>query len=209
MPLAKIPVLLAISGKEEVSLPRPNTGPSTWEKVAGFIFGVVFVATLLVLAIKVPNPTEPQFFVFRIVLALAAAGVAAIIPGFLNIESKTVLYVIRAGGALGVFLLVYLVNPPGIFRNEHKVAVRGDVSESATILSGTVVERDTNRAIGQATIVIVGRAEQTITDDNGSFRIDLPANAPLQLRLRVSKTGYQTLDTIVAPAENLMLPLHK
>jgi hypothetical protein len=88
-------------------------------------------------------------------------------------------------------------------------AMRKKRTEAPIVLAGTVVERDTNRAIGQATIVITGRAEQAVTDDNGSFRIDIPAGAPSQLRLHVSKTGYQTLDTIVAPAENLVLPLRK
>lgn len=88
-------------------------------------------------------------------------------------------------------------------------SLRKKTTEAPTVLAGTVVERDTNRAIGQATIVINGRAEQAVTDDNGSFRIDIPAGAPSQLRLHVSKTSYQTLDTIVAPGDNLVLPLHK
>ena len=88
-------------------------------------------------------------------------------------------------------------------------SLRKKTAEAPAVLAGTVVERDTNRAIGQATIVVTGRAEQAVTDDSGSFRIDIPAGASPQLRLHVSKTGYQTLDTIVAPAENLVLPLHK
>src|SRR5712691_6824149 len=79
-------------------------------------------------------------------------------------------------------------------------SLRKKATEAPAVLAGTVVDRDTNRAIGHATIVITGRAEQAVTDDNGSFRIDIPAGAPLQLRLHVSKTGYQILDTIVAPA---------
>lgn len=86
---------------------------------------------------------------------------------------------------------------------------RGRTAETPTVLAGTVVEQDTNSAVRQATIVITGRAEQSITDDNGSFRIDLPVGAPNQLRIRVTKTGFQTLDTTVAPSENLVLPLRK
>jgi hypothetical protein len=88
-------------------------------------------------------------------------------------------------------------------------SLRKKPTDAPTVLAGTVVERDTNRAISQATILINGRAEQAVTDDNGSFRIDIPAGAPTQLRLRISKTGYQTLDTTVAPADNLLLSLHK
>lgn len=85
--------------------------------------------------------------------------------------------------------------------------LRNKTTEAPTVLAGTVVVQDTNQAVGQATIVITGRAEQAVTDDNGSFRIDIPAGALRQLRLRVSKTGFHTLDTTVAPAENLVLPL--
>ncbi len=47
------------------------------QAVVAFVFGVAFVVALLVLAIKFPNPALFQYNVFRIVLALAAAGVAA------------------------------------------------------------------------------------------------------------------------------------
>jgi hypothetical protein len=80
--------------------------------------------------------------------------------------------------------------------------------QAPTVVAGIVVALDTKRAVGQAIIVVTGRAEQAVTDDNGSFRIDLPASAPGQLRILVNKTGFQTLDTtIVAPAANLVLLL--
>lgn len=52
-----------------------------------FVFGVVFVTALLTLAVLFSEPTPFQYTVFRIVLALAAAGVAAVIPGILNVNS--------------------------------------------------------------------------------------------------------------------------
>jgi hypothetical protein len=72
---------------------------------------VVFVVALLVLAIAFPNPTPFQYNVFRIILALAAAGFAATIPGFISVEIGTWL---RAGGALAVFAIVYFYNPAQI-----------------------------------------------------------------------------------------------
>lgn len=76
--------------------------------VLAFIFGVVFLGALLVFAIAFPNPTDRQFEIVRIILALAAGGVAAVIPGFLDLRlgsGKT--WTIRAGGALAVFVIVY------------------------------------------------------------------------------------------------------
>lgn len=87
--------------------------------------------------------------------------------------------------------------------------LRNRTSEVPAVLAGNVVEQGTNQSVGQATITITGRAEQAVTDDNGGFRIDIPAGAPRQLRLRISKPGFETRDTVVAPAENLVLALHK
>jgi hypothetical protein len=77
-------------------------------RVAVFAFGVAFIITLLVLAAKYPNPTSFQYTVFRIVLALAAAGIGAFLPGFLDVQVSTS---IRAGGALAVFIVVYFFSP--------------------------------------------------------------------------------------------------
>lgn len=82
------------------------------ETIMAFIFGVTFVVTLIVLAVRFPNPTPFQYNVFRTVLALAAAGVGALIPGLLNVElSRAAGLLVRAGGALAVFVLTFFFNP--------------------------------------------------------------------------------------------------
>jgi hypothetical protein len=73
-----------------------------------FAFGAVFVVVMLVLAVLFPEPTPFQYEVFKIVLAIAVAGVAAMIPGFLNVEVGNV---IRAGGAIAVFVIIYFFSP--------------------------------------------------------------------------------------------------
>jgi tetratricopeptide (TPR) repeat protein len=94
--------------------------------VLAFSFGVVFVIVLLVLTVAIPNPTATTFFVFRVVLALAAAGVGAILPGLLVIHvSKG----IRAGGALALFVLVYVVNPaPLLVTADADLVERGEIA---------------------------------------------------------------------------------
>ncbi len=80
--------------------------------ILAFIFGVIFVVVLIVLAVKFPNPTSFQRTIFRITLSLAAAGVAAMIPGFINLDvNPTTGLVIRAGGALAIFVIVFFFNP--------------------------------------------------------------------------------------------------
>ena len=73
-----------------------------------FTFGVMFLVTLILLAIFFPTPTPFQYTVFRVVLALAAAGAAAMIPGFLQVNLSDW---IRAGGAIAVFVVVFFYNP--------------------------------------------------------------------------------------------------
>lgn len=83
----------------------------THQRWAAFIFGIAFVVTLIVLAVKFPTPTIFQYTVFRIVLSLAAAGVASMLSGFVELNLSPI---IRAGGSLAVFLIVYFYNPAQI-----------------------------------------------------------------------------------------------
>jgi hypothetical protein len=80
-----------------------------------FFFGLCFVSVLLVLALCFPQPTAFQYMVFRITLALAAAGVAGIIPGMIRLTVKPgTALLIHAGGALAVFVMVYLLAPAAL-----------------------------------------------------------------------------------------------
>lgn len=92
----------------------------------------------------------------------------------------------------------------GLDRPEHgNNAVKNSIS-------GIVVDRDTNHGIAQASIVLVGRPEQSVSEDSGNFNIDLPPDVLERLRLRVSKNGFEPLDTsIEPPADNLVLQLHR
>ncbi len=92
---------------------EPNMNKAAQRKAA-FIFGVAFVVTILILATIFPTPTAFQYQVFRAVLALAAGGIAAMVPGFLEVQIKALL---RAGGALAVFVMVYFFNPAQLVAN--------------------------------------------------------------------------------------------
>lgn len=80
------------------------------DKILAFIFGTVFCTALLVLAVINPNPETFPRFVFRVVLSLAAAGIGAVIPGLLEVR----LPYVRAGGAIGLAVIVYFFNPPAL-----------------------------------------------------------------------------------------------
>jgi hypothetical protein len=85
------------------------------ERFLAFTFGVVFIIALLALAIIFPSPTPFQYLVFRIILALAAAGVAVTFTGFLEIAVSSW---IKAGGALAVFVIVFFYNPADLIAGQ-------------------------------------------------------------------------------------------
>jgi len=71
------------------------------EKWFAAISGLVFLIALSGIALFLPRPEEFQFFVFRVILALAGAAFAAMISGFLVVEGTILRTVVRAGGGLG------------------------------------------------------------------------------------------------------------
>lgn len=81
------------------------------QTLLSFCFGVVFVIVLLVIAFTTPKPTDFQYTIFRIILSLAAGGVVAAFPGFIEVTFGKWL---RSGGALAVFVLVYFYAPAAI-----------------------------------------------------------------------------------------------
>jgi hypothetical protein len=126
----------------------------TQERLAAFVFGVVFLIVMLVIAIWLPNPTQPQFEIFKVVLALAAAGVTGFIPGFLEV---TVPGYVRAGGALAVFVLIYTHTPAEVVATaQPRAAVTRDLQgrvydSSGKPLSAARVQVDDDELQARAT----------------------------------------------------------
>ena len=90
----------------------------TWQIVTSVAIGVISVIAVLFLSVAIPNPTAWQGFVFRGCLALGLAAVAVIVPGFLNVNAQVrgagSYFKIFAGGAIAIFIVIWLVNPPEI-----------------------------------------------------------------------------------------------
>lgn len=110
-PLSALAGELRVRERPDKPGAQPDPRPRTGQLIAAFIFGTVFVIVMLVLALCYPNPTSFQYTTFRIVLALAASGVAAMIPGFIHARIGSWL---RASGAIAVFALVYLKSPAAL-----------------------------------------------------------------------------------------------
>lgn len=104
---------LPIAGFEYAGANDLNETPK-WQLVTGLVVGVLFALIALLSAIFIPSPTPTQFFILRGVFAVSLAAIAAIIPGLLNVESRFHKFSIRATGAIAVFVIVWLLNPPAL-----------------------------------------------------------------------------------------------
>jgi energy-coupling factor transporter transmembrane protein EcfT len=85
--------------------------------IAAFTTGTIFLSLLLGIACYIAfglkeEPVPSAMFIFRVILALAAAGFTTVLTGFLEINGKIVDWEFRAAGTLAVFIVIYLVNPP-------------------------------------------------------------------------------------------------
>jgi hypothetical protein len=109
--------------------------------VLAFTFGVAFTAILLVLAVLIPHPTKEQFEIFRIVIAVSVAGIAATVPGLLQLKlNQGAVFSLRAGGALAVFVVVYFYSPAHWVSSPQPVAVTfGQCSPIVSDADGNVV----------------------------------------------------------------------
>lgn len=70
--------------------------------------GFVLVIMMLVISLLRPEPSTFQYSLWRTVTAIAGAGLIAVVPGFIEVKFGRWL---RAGGALGVFVILYFYNP--------------------------------------------------------------------------------------------------
>jgi len=76
--------------------------------------GIIFLAFTVIIVLKIPQPTEVQMWIFRIIASLGAACIGAFIPGLFEISSQSTKITFRATGAAAFFVLMYLFNPPDL-----------------------------------------------------------------------------------------------
>jgi hypothetical protein len=91
-------------------------GDITWEKKTLFSFGTVLFLILLVIALFDRKPTQTSWYVYTCILAMAAGGIAAVLPGAVAVKLPVG---IRASGALAIAALVFyfgfrLGEPPAV-----------------------------------------------------------------------------------------------
>ncbi|HWM94742.1 MAG TPA: hypothetical protein VN493_28575 [Thermoanaerobaculia bacterium] len=137
-------------------------------------FAAALAVVIGVAAGKGPSNVDSthRFFILRTLAALTAAGLGAILPGFFNIRGKIASLTLSAGGALGLFVLVFLVNPPALVGPGRVVAV--DVFNDQGPVSTGSVTLMLDQSSQTATIGPTGRAlfaEIPEQYENQAFRV--------------------------------------
>jgi energy-coupling factor transporter transmembrane protein EcfT len=94
--------------------------PRNLDRVLALLFCTFFLLVILLIAIYFPVPTLFQYRVFKTVLALAAAGFGAALPGIFEFNPGKF---VRCGGALLLFAAVYYTNVAGRIINRAATEV--------------------------------------------------------------------------------------
>jgi hypothetical protein len=95
----------------------PELKKAEWqrsERIYVMVFGVATIVFLAIIALAVPEPKPFPLFVFRLISSLGAGAVGAFVPGSLTTSIKRPSFTVRAGGALALAVLVWLINPPAL-----------------------------------------------------------------------------------------------
>jgi hypothetical protein len=104
--LANLPVMGFDMKASESAIPR-------WVLIAGSVVGILLLVASVAIAMIFPDPTPFQTLVFRSMLSIGLALIASNITGFIKVQLRYDGYFkIISGGALAMFVLTYLVNPP-------------------------------------------------------------------------------------------------
>jgi hypothetical protein len=167
-----------------------------WERIAIFTSGIIFIVALLILAVEFPQPTGFQFLVFRITLALAAGGFAALLPGFIHVKYKDVL---RTGGALGVFTVVYFFIPAGFDIVLKPTVLKSPPTQPAQPLA-SVGQSPDPRAVSPVPLQMPITPARTTPSEakRDSPRLPLELNATTKAREPIWLSGLRDEDRRVA-----------
>lgn len=83
-----------------------------WKEITAVVLAIIFLIFVSYLAVEIPHPSAFQTFIFRGIFSISLSLLAFLIPGFLKFESKY----IKATGAIVIFIIVWLINPPSLLQ---------------------------------------------------------------------------------------------
>lgn len=144
------------------------------------ISGILLLLLLLVVFLLIPCPSPSQKFLFRILIALAAAGFSATIAGKIQFNNK----IITAAGPIAIFAIIYFLNPAGW--KDDNCDLR---NMKATVYVDGKLTKDV-----QITIPDIG--QKFATDEFGNVNIEF-SNAQINFPTNIIFQYKQNVDTTV------------
>lgn len=103
------------SSADSVHIQFPIRLVTAHERWAYLGIGVLFILLIVVLASVFPQVVGFTQLVYRAVLAVGVGLIFAGVTGFLKVDLKlSEGNAVTAGGSAAAFILLYLVNPPGV-----------------------------------------------------------------------------------------------
>lgn len=122
--------------------------PTQWEKITAVAVAFFIVGLISFLVIRDRPFSDLNFVIFvRILLSLSCSILGAVVPGFLQVDMRKKGLVIRAGGALALFIVTFFftpsvissvykpkVNSPSFVEENHKDNHRNSQSKSKSLL---------------------------------------------------------------------------
>lgn len=93
-------------------------GGSEKERYIIMLFGVIFLSVILWLILQQKNPSNFQKQILLVVLSVSAAAVATGISGFIHLSLNGV---VRCGGGMAIFIIVYFINPVKIISEPKSI----------------------------------------------------------------------------------------
>lgn len=103
---------------------------TTTERILLGLLGAIFLVALLYAGLRDRPITDPgQLLFLRLVAAVSAAACAGLIPGLVEVRYRGIL---RASGALAIFVIVWFTNPPILVSPQSESLPDGSVRLEAT-----------------------------------------------------------------------------
>jgi hypothetical protein len=186
-----------------------------------FVFAICAFGILILITRFEPNPSQTNWYIYLTLLALAAAGVAALLPGAINFEVPGSL---KTGGALAVFALIFWLGTGKAVPGTPKLAMNSFLifegssaptpfdSDVYVFLNSKVAKVDL--AFSQTPLYTLQDEERSSTIQikrakEGGFRIDFTNLLPGD-RIYVvvhAKNGDWRSDDLIIPESNFNMRL--
>jgi hypothetical protein len=147
-----------------------------FERIISSLAGILIIGLVGYLLVRNEPIADPRLFLaLRVMLSLTAATMGATIPGFLNIGWKGSGFVIRAGGALALFILTFIYTPdtlPQQNQPEKTMAPSTALPATALLAVGASEAETYNNFIDYAAYRCISHSKERTTTGIRNVKIE-------------------------------------